>query len=162
MLITAPAGDLNLTAEDLGGGYTMAADEGLETFMQEMNVADIANVVGASYRTFEGESEVVVLSMAIVLKHAATADNLRELAAGFSGGLSDSLGGVTLAEREPPALGEEAVVRYVEVAEKGASLAFLCFRRANVIGVIVVRGEEGTATPNLAVEFGQKLLAKLK
>ncbi len=161
-LITTPARDLNLAAVDLGSGYTMAADEGLETFMQEMNVEQLGEIRSASYRTFQGESGDVVLSMVLVLQSAATEDNLHELTTGFARGLSDSLGGVALGEPEPPALGEEAVMRHVEVAEKGVSLSFLGFRRANVIGVIAVKGPAGAATPALATEFGRELLAKCR
>jgi hypothetical protein len=163
-LITTAAKDMNLTADQVGSGYTLSQDQGLDEFASTMSITDIEEVSDASYRMFQNDAGGIVLSLVITLKKTATKDDLQELTGGFEEGFTESMTGVTLEELKAPAVGDEASVRGATVDLGGMSMSifFLGFRKANVIGVLAVVGTADFASEAIIGDLGQKLAGKIK
>jgi hypothetical protein len=161
-LISTPAKDMNLDAEQVGSGYTLSEEQGLEEFASSMDISNVDEISDANYRMFQNDAGGIVLSLVITLKQVATESDLKELTDGFEEGFTDSMEGVTLEEYTAPAIGEEASVRGATFPDLGMSMYFMGFRKTNVIGVLAVVGLEGFASESIIGDLGQKLAAMVK
>jgi len=161
-LITTPAEDMNLSAEQVGAGYSMSEEQGLEEFASSLDISDIDDISDANYRMFENEAGGIVLSLVISLKQVATKDDLNELTEGFEEGFTESMGDVALEEFDAPAVGDEASVRGIAFPDLGMSMYFMGFRKTNVIGVLAVVGTNEFASESIIGELGQTLAGKIK
>lgn len=161
-LISTPAKDMNLTADQVGAGYTLSEEQGLDEFASSLDIGNIDEVSDANYRMFQDETGGVVLSLVITLKQTATASDLKELTDGFEEGFTESMTGLTLEEFTAPAVGDEASVRGATFPDLGMAMYFMGFRKTNLIGVLAVVGTEEYASESVIGGLGQKLAAKIK
>ena len=161
-LITTPAKDMNLKAEQVGTGYALSEEQGLEEFASSLDITNMEDATDASYRMFQNESGGVVLSLVITLKKTATADDLKQLAGGFEEGFTGSMPGTTLEAYNPPSIGDEATGSKAEFPDLGMSMYFLSFRKANVIGVLAVVGTTDFASEAIINGLGQTLGGQIK
>lgn len=161
-LISTPAKDMNLNANEVGAGYSLSEEQGLEEFASSLDISNIDEISDANYRMFQDPNGGIVLSLVITLKQVATASDLKELTDGFEEGFTDSMEGVTLTEFKAPAVGEEASVRGAAFPDLGMSMYFMGFRKTNVIGVLAVVGTDEFASEAIIGGLGQALAAKVK
>jgi hypothetical protein len=161
-LITTPAKDMNLKAEQIGTGYTQSEEQGLEQFASSLSITDTKDVSDANYRMFQDQSGDVALSLVITLNKQATAADLKDLTSGFEEGFTKSISGTTLTQYTAPAVGDEATVRGTTFPDLGMSIYFMGFRKVNVIGVLAVVGTGDTANEKVIGDLGQKLAGQIK
>lgn len=160
-LIRKPAAEMNLTVENLGSGYSLSQEQGLEELKTSWSLPNDPDLNDANYRLFETENGVV-LAVVITMKKPATADTLKDLTGGFEEGFSTQLPGTTLNEVRTAAIGEESIMRGADLSELGLGMYFLGFRQVNVVGVLAVIGKADFATVDLTTQLGQKMAAKMK
>jgi hypothetical protein len=161
-LITTPAKDMNLSADQVGAGYVLSEEQGLEEFASSLDISDIDDISDANYRMFENDAGGIVLSLVITLKQLATKDDLKELTEGFEEGFTESMGDVALEEFTAPAVGDEATVRGITFPDMGMAMYFMGFRKTNVIGVLAVVGTDEFASESIIGDLGQKMAGKIK
>lgn len=162
-LIQTPAKDINLSEADLGSGFTLTTDQGLEEVKASMDLPEDKDIKDASFRMFEdAETAGVVLAMVITLNKTADSAMLGDLSDGLEEGFASELPGVELQELDPPSLGDEATITAADLGDIGFSLYFVGFRKDNVVGIIGLVGMSDFATEGKAVELGRQMLGKVK
>lgn len=162
-LIETPAKDINLSESDLGSGFTMNTDQGLDEIKVSMELPEDKDVKDASFRMFEDANTAgVVLAMVITLNRNADSSMLGDLTDGLEEGFASELPGIELQELDPPSLGDEATITAADLSDIGFSLYFVGFRKDNVVGIIGLVGMADFATEEKAVELGQQMLGKVK
>lgn len=160
-LIQKSAADMNLTQQDLGSGYGLSQEQGLDELKTSWNLPNDPDLKDANYRLFESENGVV-LAVVITLKKPATTDTLKDLTGGFEEGFSTQLPGSALKEIQTARVGDESMTRGMDMADLGLSMYFLGFRKNNVVGVLAVIGKVDFATVELITQTGQKMAAKMQ
>ncbi|MDY6876578.1 MAG: hypothetical protein SWK90_10325 [Chloroflexota bacterium] len=159
-VIETLAGEMNLSAADIGPDWSLLEDQSLD----EMPDSDLPHVRDASMRMFGAEGITgMVISCVFSTKTVASAE--REMATGdvtssFAEGLQEQVPEVTLETLEPPSIGDEAVMTGGSYSELGLNIYMLTFRKANVIVMFAVIGPEEFATEEAVAGYAQKLEAK--
>ncbi len=160
-MIETPAKDMNLTEAEVGSGYSVSEDQGLEALKADWDLPDDKELKDASFRMFESEAGIV-LAVVVTMNKEATSDDLEGLTEGFETGFSGELPGVELKQGSAPSVGDEAVLTSAELAEFGIGMYFIGFRKVNVVGIVALVGMGGTATEDQAVALAQKMAGKIK
>jgi hypothetical protein len=168
-LVETASADLNLSAADLGGGYSLSDEQGYDEVTAGMDAAEADDATDASLRMFSTPDGMgIVMGIVINFTSVSTAKtNMRDVLDGFEEGLTEGISGVTVEELDAPNLGEDAVLSKATITDDSLggmtfNVYLVGFRHLNVISVAAVFGLEDFATEDLVMELGEKLEAKLK
>jgi hypothetical protein len=163
-LITTPAKDMNLKADQVGTGYSMSEEQGLEEFTASLDISDVDEASDASYRLFVNPDGGAVMSLVVTLKQVATRSDLEALWGGFEKEFIESE--ITLEEYKASAIGDEATGRRATIPDPDSggnrSLYFMGFRETNVVGVLLVVGTADLASEEIINSLGQTLAGQIK
>jgi len=159
-LIEKPAEDMNLTAADLGAGYSLVDEQGIDALKVSMDLPEDEELNDANYRMFETDTGIV-LAVVLTLNREVKPEELDELTGGFERGVASELPGTVLEPLGTPSIGDQASMTGAEFADLGAAMYFLGFRKSNVVGVVAVVGLTDMATQELTTQLGQKMAGKI-
>lgn len=161
-IIETAAGEMNFSTAELGSGWQMVEETGLEA-MPEME--DMSHVRDANMRMFTPEGELgMVMSYVFSTKSVAAAEKEMasgEVIPGFVDGIKSELPEVSIATLDPPDIGDEAVMVGGDHPDLDINIYMVCFRKANVIDMFAVLGSQDSVTQDSAVGYARKLEAKI-
>lgn len=160
-IIETEAAEMNFTAADLGGDWSLQADQGVDE-IQDISEED---VLDANMRMF-ASSKLAGMTMSFVLTTESVAAAKQEMKGDFvndmKDGLQANLPDLTLETLDPPDVGEEAAMVGGNYADLAMNVYMLVFRKANVIVMFTVMGTEDEVTKDLIVDYAQKIEAKIQ
>lgn len=158
--IDTPVSEVNLTAADLGAGWSVREEQLKEQLADTLGTGDL---VDANMRVFDGEEAVLVSQLASVKTVAsAKATMAGDYFQAFKNGMEAELPGVTFNDTETPDVGEEPIMLAATIGDLGFEAYVLAFRKANVIATLFVMGSEDVVTAGMLTEYGRKLVAKIQ
>jgi hypothetical protein len=160
-IVEMAAAEINFTAADLGGDWSLRADQGVDE-IQDVSEGD---VLDANLRMF-ASSELAGMIMSIVFttesvaaaKQEMKGDLVNDMQKGFQANLPD----LTLETLDPPDVGEETAMVGGNYADLEMNVYMLVFRKANVIVMFTAMGTENEVTEDLIVNYAQKIEAKIQ
>jgi hypothetical protein len=159
-IIETPAGEMNLTAADLGSEWSQLQDTGLD----DMPAMKQPHVQDANMRMF-GADTITGLTTSIVFSTKTVASAQEEMKADsaqdFGQDIEEQLAGLALEALAPPGIGDEVVMRGGNYAELGLNVYVAVFRKANVIAMLSLVASEEFLTEEVAVGYVQELAAKI-
>jgi hypothetical protein len=159
--IEMAAAEVNFTAADLGGDWSLQADQGVDE-IQDISEED---VLDANMRMF-ASSELTGMVMSIVFTTESVAAAKQEMKGNFVNNMKDEfqagMPDVTFETLDPPAIGEEAAMVGGNYADLAMNIYMLVFRKANVIVMFVVTGAEDGVTEDLIGDYAQRIEAKIQ
>jgi hypothetical protein len=160
-IIEMEAAEINLTAADLGGDWSLQTDQGVDE-IQDISEED---VLDANMRMF-ASNELTGMAMSIVFTTESVAAAKQEMKGDFVNdmreGLQADLPNLTLETLDPPNVGEESAMIGGNYADLEMNVYMLVFRKANAIAMFMVMGTEDTVTEGLIVDYAQKIEAKIQ
>jgi hypothetical protein len=161
-IIEMPAADMNFSAADLGPGWSLDAEQGLDELMEEAPT----HVLDASMRAFTSvELMGSIVSMLFRTKSVASAQRemngafVEEIQAGLQGMAADS----AFEEKASPSIGDEAMTIGGKATLSGIEVNgyVLTFRRANVIAMVFLLAPGEFATEENVATYARRLEAKI-
>jgi hypothetical protein len=160
-IIETKAAEMNFTAADLGGDWSLQADQGVDQ-IQDISEED---VLDANMRMFaSNELEGMVMSFVFTTESVAAAK--QEMKGHSIDDMKDDLQAdlpdLTIETLDPPDVGEEAGMVGGNYADLEMNVYMLVFRKANVIVMFTVIGAEDEVTEDLAADYAQKIEAKIQ
>ena len=160
--IETPAGEMNLTAADLGPEWSLVGEQGLDE-MQDMNQAP--HIQDANMRML-GADTITGFVMSIVFSTKTVASAEGEMKGstvqGFAESIQEQVPGATIETMEPPDVGDEATMVGGSHPELGLNIYMLAFRKANVIALFSLIGSADSITEETVADYTQKLEAKMQ
>jgi len=163
-LIETPARDMNLTASDLGEGWKLEAEQGLEELGPEVKKF----FKDGNLRSFSLEGKGMVVAQVVSassVPSALKAGKELEPMKKFMDGLKESWPEATVELVEAPDIGQEPSLGKMSIPSEGGITVnawVLLFRKANVYGLVSLIGMEDFATRERLIEYGRKLEAKIQ
>jgi len=158
--IDTPTAEMNLTAADLGAGWSVTEEQLRDQLADTLGASDL---VDANMRIFRGDQAVLVSQLASVKSVAsAKATMAGDFVEAFKNGMEAQLPGVTLVEVDAPDVGEEPVMLAATIGNLGMEAYVLAFRKANVVATLFVMGPGDVATAEMLTGYGQVLEAKIQ
>lgn len=163
-IVETAAGDINLSAADLGSGWTM---------QQELTKEDLftdapGHVLDANQRTFVSQEVPgkVVVSHVFSTKSVASAKREMEgdLVGAMTSTFEEQASEGTMEEVEPPGIGEDDTMLEGTGTISGVPMeAFVvAFRKANVFAMVFLMGPTESATTEGAVGYAQELETRIQ
>jgi hypothetical protein len=160
-IIETKAAEMNFTAADLGGDWSLQEDQGVDE-IQDISEED---VLDANMRMF-ASNELSGMVMSIVFTTDSVAKAKQEMKGDFVGdmrdGLQADLPDLIFETLDPPDVGEEAAMVGGNYADLSMNVYMLVFRKANVIVMFIVMGTEDVVTQDLAVDYAQTIEVKIQ
>jgi hypothetical protein len=160
-VIETAASEMNLSAADLGAGWSLQLEQSLDELpaLKEEKAA-----TDASLRTFVSAGGEVIASQTLTTKSATAAKNTMEagMAEATINELKEQLPGLDFEEIEAPAVGDEAVLVWGDVSDLGLNVYVLSFRKSNVLALLFLLGPEEQFTEATVMDYAQKLEAKIR
>ncbi|HDN79270.1 MAG TPA: hypothetical protein ENG33_02235 [Chloroflexi bacterium] len=163
-IIETPAKEMNLSAEDLGSGWKLDAEQNYD----EMGAEVKKYFKDGNFRSFSLEEKGMALSqvvcastVSLVQKAVKEADPMKM----FMDGLKQDWPEATTEIVEAPDIGEEPSLGKLSLSMEGGitlNAWVLIFRKANVLALVSLIGAEDFATKELITEYGRKLEAKIQ
>jgi len=163
-IIETPAKDMNLSVSDLGSGWSLDDERGLEGLPPEVG----KSFKDANMRSFSLEGKGTVISQVLTGSSASLVKQAMEKAdpiKSFTEGLKQNWAEATFETVEAPEIGEEPAMARIKLSVEGAvniNAWVLVFRKANVFALVSLIGSEDFATKELITEYGRKLEAKIQ
>jgi len=161
LIVEKAAGDINFSAGDLGPGWSLQSDQGLEA----LQGFDQAHVTDANMRMFAAD-EGIGLVVAVVLTTNSVSSAEKEMKGdavqNMGKDLEAQLAGVALESSQPSGLGDEAVMVAGTHEELGVNVYMVTFREANVIALFSLIGPTDKVDEALAMEHARKLEARMQ
>ena len=162
-VIETPAGEMNLTAADLGPGWSLVGEQGLDD-MDDMQDMDQAHIQDANMRMF-GADSITGFAMSIVFSTKTVVSAEGEMKGAtvqsFVDSIQGQVPGATLETLEPPDVGDEAALVGGTHPELGLNIYLVIFRKANVITMFSLIGSADSVTEETVADYAQKLEAKI-
>ncbi|HID88476.1 MAG TPA: hypothetical protein EYH27_02500 [Anaerolineales bacterium] len=159
-IIETAAADMNLTAEEMGAGWTLMAEQGLE---EMPTIREFPNVQDANSRMF-GNEESAGMLISMVLTTGSVASARQEMQGksfqDMMGGMEEDLG-IAMADLTPPDVGDEALLMGGTEEELSLNVYVCAFRKANVIAVFALIGPTDAVDEGTVAQYAQALEAKM-
>jgi hypothetical protein len=159
-LIETSAVAMNLEASDLGSGWSqMGGDMGVA----DMPAADVPYVEEFNMRMFGRElSMEMVITMVFRIQDVDSAR--QEMASGaveqIASDLETQVPGATMMRMDPPDVGDEETMVGGTHSDIGLNLYVIAFRKANVIGMLMVMGDASSIDEAVAAGLAEAMEAK--
>lgn len=163
-LIETAAADMNLTAADLGSGYTLEEEEGLEQVVAEMDPDEADDAKDANLRMFSTPDGMgMVMSVVVNFKTVSAAEaNMRGVMEGFEEGFNQEMPGTEFVELDDPNIGDDSVLIEAEMEGLGFTIYMLSFRQNNIMGLLAVFGMADQVSADDVTGMGQTMQGKIK
>jgi hypothetical protein len=158
--IDTPMAEVNLTAADLGAGWSLTEEQLKDQLAATLDAGDL---VDANMRIFGAESAVLVSQLASVKSVAsAKATMAEDFVKAFKDGMEAQLPNITLEETDAPDVGEEPVMLAATIGDLDMKAYVLAFRKANVIVTLFAMAPADVVTAEVLIGYGQALEAKIQ
>jgi len=160
-VIETPAAEMNLSAADIGSGWAVLTEQGLD----ETPELDLPHVQDANMRVFGAEGVTgMVMGYVFTTKTVASAE--QEMASGdvtssFTESVQEQVPGMTLETLQPPDAGDEAVMVGGSHPDLGLNVYMLTFRKANVIVMLAAVGPEEFASEAAMANYASRVEARI-
>jgi hypothetical protein len=159
--IETPVEEMNVTAADLGPNWSLQQEQGKGELADILDAGDLAD---ANMRVFAAAAEQTTFVSQIISVNSvasAKATMAADFVDAFTTGIQSSLPGLALDETEAPNVGDEALMLGGNMSDLGFNVYVLAFRKANVIATLFLMGPAESVTQENAVDYAQKLEAKI-
>lgn len=163
-IIETAAADMNFSAADLGSGWSMQEELAMDEMLAE--VPDHA--LDANQRTFVSEEVLgkVMVSQMFSTKSVASAkrEMKGDLVQTMTTAFEQQASGGSMVEMASPDLGDEAIMLGGEGTVSGVGMRsyVVALRKANVFAMVFLMGPTESATKKAAMDYAQKLEARIQ
>ncbi len=159
-IIETAAADMNLSAEDLGTGWTLVAEQGPD---EMSGIQDLSGVRDANSRMF-GNEEIagMVISVVVTTESVATARQQMQgdLFKDTIASMEEEVG-ITMENLTPPDVGDEAQLVGGTEEDLGINVYMCVFRKANVVALFTLIGSADAVDEGTVAQYAQAMEAKM-
>jgi hypothetical protein len=160
-IIETPAKELNLSADDLGSGWSLTQDVGLDG-MPEMQQS---HILDANMRMF-GVEETMGMAMSIILSTKTVSSAEQEMKGAtvqsFIDDIQSQVPGASLETLDPPDIGDEAAMVGGGHPDMGLNIYLVTFRKTNIIVLFTLIGSSESTTEESALGYARQMEAKIQ
>jgi hypothetical protein len=161
--IEKPAAEMNLTLEDVGEGFTLEEEFGLEEALTRVQLEEASGINDANLRVF-ASSDAKVLATTLQFASANAAQSgMNEFAKNLEAALQEAEQGLVLEDRsaEAPAVGDDAIMFRADTLIDGNQIYLFGFRKVNVVSVLVASGSTDLVDDEWVRGFGLKMAGRI-
>jgi hypothetical protein len=160
-IIETPAGEINLSADELGSEWSLSLDQGLDDMpdMQQSHILD------ANMRMFGTEGTMgMVMSIILSTKTVSSAEQEMKGATvqSFIDDIQEQVPGASLETLDPPDIGDEAAMVGGGHPDLGINIYLVTFRKSNIIVLFTLIGSSESTTEETALGYARQLEAKIQ
>jgi hypothetical protein len=161
--IEKPAAEMNLTVEDMGEGFSLEEELGLEEVLAQVQLEEAGGINDANQRTFVSSDTTAWATTFVYASASAAQGGMTEYAKNLETALQEGDEGLLLEDRssDAPAVGDDAIMfRAVKLVE-GNQIYLFGFRKINVFSVLVVSGSPERVDEDWIRGFGLKIANRI-
>lgn len=159
-IIEKPAGEINLTIQDLDDGWTLVEEQ------EDLNAVGLkpSGYRDANIRFFQGDNPTIqVMGMVATAKSAEGAAKefgKTDILGDMEESMLKQLPEMRFEKMEAPSMGDEQELLHGVYESLGLHLYVLVFRKANMISMVMLMGPDDIANLDAVTRYAQTIAAR--